>query len=89
MTPHEFLTSLMIYCSRTRASVTSYGRTTAHNLAVHGVASSPHLAWLGADVVYDDPLPREHKKDYADRLGFLLIEEGDHDHLQPLDWKAG
>lgn len=25
----------------------------------------------------------------AERLGLKLIDEGDHDHLQPLDWRAG
>jgi hypothetical protein len=46
---------------------------------------SPHLCWLGADVVYDGPAP-EHGARWAMRLDLKLIREGDHDHLQPLDW---
>lgn len=32
---------------------------------------------------------REGRANIAERLGLRVFFEGDHDHLQPLDWKAG
>lgn len=36
-----------------------------------------------------DELPFVQRAEIAGRLGLKLIAEGDHDHLQPLDWRAG
>jgi hypothetical protein len=36
-----------------------------------------------------DPMPLVEREERAMRLGLKLIDEGDHDHLQPLDWRAG
>lgn len=90
MTPGEFLERLMRYCALTGGSVTSYGRTLSRNAQVGGVATSAHLFWLGADVVYDTVLPARGE-DLAKRLGLRLIREEDppHDHLQPEIWPAG
>lgn len=82
MTPAEFLDALRAYCAATGASVTSYGRTPAHNKAVDGVDSSAHLLWIAADVVYDARPIETTRQKLAARAGLLLIVEGDHDHLQ-------
>ena len=89
MTPHDFLDAIRNYCTRFHASVTSYGRTPAHNTHVGGVLSSAHQFWLAADVVYDEVVPELIRRDVAKRLGLLLIVEGKYDHLQPLTWSAG
>ena len=90
MTVPEFVDAVIRYCSMTRASVTSWGRTEGHNRAVGGVPYSAHRFWLGLDVVYDEPPgPRDVPTEIAARLGLRLIDEGDHDHLQPLTWTKG
>jgi hypothetical protein len=83
VTPLDFVARLMAYCAATGASVTSYGRTPAHNRAVGGVPFSYHLLFLAADVVYDAPLPEDRRRRTAAQLGLRLVIEGDHDHLQP------
>jgi hypothetical protein len=89
MTRHDFVEAAVLYCQVTGASVTSWGRTTARNAKVNGKPYSPHLFWLGLDVVYDEGPVTVLRGDVADRLGLRLINEGDHDHLQPRDWRAG
>lgn len=89
MTFHAFCDAARAYCQRTGGSTTSWGRTTAHNTAVGGVAFSAHQAWLAVDVTYDTPLPEIVRKAWAARLELLLVIEGDHDHLQPENWRAG
>ena len=92
MTPHDFLDALRTYCALTGASVTSYGRTPGHNAdpKIGGVKNSAHLYWLAADVVYDPPVPIPSvRTERARRLGLWLLAEGDHDHLQPLEWSKG
>ncbi len=89
MSTVEFLDALRAYCAALGASVTSYGRTTAHNVTVGGVKYSAHRAWLAADVVYDVIPPELDRQQLARRLGLLLVVEGDHDHLQPIGWSAG
>ena len=51
MTPLDFADALRAYCQATSGSLTSWGRTPAHNKAVGGVTES------AADVVYDVKLP--------------------------------
>jgi hypothetical protein len=89
MTPSDFMELLIAYCLFTRGSVKSYGRTLQHNAQVGGVELSAHQFWVGADVVYDEPVELELAKATAERLGLRLIREADHDHLQPLGWPAG
>lgn len=85
----EFAEAVALYSAMHGASVTSWGRSTVHNRAVGGVPNSAHRFWRGADVVYDNPVAVNTRIEAARRLGLLLIPEGDHDHLQPLDWVAG
>ncbi|KKN27908.1 hypothetical protein LCGC14_0859630 [marine sediment metagenome] len=80
--PVEFASVLIAYCAATRGSVSSWGRTAKHNADVGGASNSFHLVWLGADVVYDEPVPLGRAKSFARRLGLRLVREDDHDHLQ-------
>jgi hypothetical protein len=89
VTPHEFYDVLRAYCARFNASTSSYGRTMLHNDRVGGVPGSAHQFWLAADVIYDTPPPHAFRIEIGARLGLLVIDEGDHDHLQPLDWPKG
>lgn len=89
MTVGDFLIAVMEYCHLTMGSVTSYGRTPRHNKAVDGQPFSAHQAWLAVDVVYDDEQGQQWRAEWARRLGLLRIVEHDHDHLQPVTWKAG
>lgn len=84
MDPIRFAAALIAFCYATRGSCTSWGRTAKRNLAVGGVASSYHRQWLGADVVYDDPVPVDEAQTLARRFGLKVVRESDHDHLQPL-----
>ena len=88
MTANAFAELLRAYCLSVGASVTSWGRTLRRNAEVGGVPHSPHLSWVGADVVYDAPIPIEQREAFAEALGLRLIAEADHDHLQPADWRA-
>ncbi len=90
MTIAEFAEAVSRYGMLMGASVTSWGRTSKHNTEVGGVAYSAHRFWLGCDLVYDGPLlSMSERMETARRLGLRLIVEGDHDHLQPVDWLAG
>lgn len=89
MTTGEFAEAAKTYCILMDASTTSFGRTLTHNHDVGGVKYSAHRFWLAVDVVYDTPLPEAERVETAKRLNLKLIAEGDHDHLQPLDWMAG
>lgn len=91
MTIGEFAEAVTTYCLIHRASTTSRMRTEMHNRAVGGVPLSGHRFGRAEDVVYDDAATRldPARIEVAKRLGLKLLVEGDHDHLQPLDWSAG
>lgn len=92
MTIGDFAEAVSLYCLLHGGSITSWGRSTKHNADVGGVPGSAHRFWRGADVVYDDPTTPTRdtlRLEYARRLGLKIVVEGDHDHLQPLDWTAG
>lgn len=89
MTPYQFFDAVRSFCTVLNGSVSSYGRAKAHNVAVGGVKYSAHQVWLGADVVYDTLPAIEERSEWAARLGLKLVVENDHDHLQPLEWRAG
>ena len=83
MNPIEFATRCIFICFKSKASVTSWGRTDKRNTFVNGVPGSYHLIFLGMDVILD-----EQKKDLAFEkdcaiLGLQALYEGDHYHLQP------
>lgn len=83
MSPLEFHSSLIGFCYATGASVTSYGRTLFRNQTVGGSAESYHLQWLAADVVYDERPVKATRDRIARRFGLEVVEESDHDHLEP------
>ena len=89
MNVEQFTLNVSWYCAITSASVTSWLRTAHRNRLVDGVPHSAHLVGLAVDVIYDQGLAPEERREWAERLGLKLIAEGDHDHLQPLDWRAG
>ena len=89
MTRAEFNDAADSYCALFGASTTSAGRTPTHNAAVGGVAQSAHLFGRARDVVYDEPQSAAGRVAVGARLGLRVIIEVDHDHLQPLDWRAG
>jgi len=86
MTVTDFWSAVVEYRRRVNGSVTSGGRSAARNAAVGGKVNSSHLIDLGADVVSDGSLSDAARDVLARGLGLQLIIEGDHDHLQPLDW---
>lgn len=88
MTTTEFADAIQILCQRFGGSVTSWGRTVAHNKMVGGVSGSAHTWFLGADVVWDAQ-PSGFAlavRQAAYDLGLWVLWEGDHTHFQPLDW---
>lgn len=89
MSPQTFADAIRAYCQAMGGSISSWGRTEAHNRKVGGVPGSAHRFWVGADVIYDALPAVDPATEYAARLGLKLIREGDHDHLQPLTWRAG
>lgn len=90
MTETEFADAIRILCQRFGGSVTSWGRTVAHNKAVGGVMGSAHTWFLGADVVWDSRPPgfTFTVQDAAYLLGLWTLWEPDHTHFQPLGWKS-
>ena len=72
-----------MFCQATGGSVTSYIRSAIHNGELPGsVPHSPHLAGVGADVIYDDPrVPDLERDKVASPLGLYIVHEHDHDHL--------
>jgi len=89
MTSYEFFDAARTYCFLTNASVTRFGSSRAHQAKLDpAVKQSPHVYWLGADVEYDGAAPADGVE-IAERLGMKLLREPDHDHLQPMDWRAG
>lgn len=86
MTPTDFAARALFYASMMRGSVTSWFRTPEHNAKVGGHPQSKHMQGLGMDITYDgrpfyDAAVRSH---FANRLGLSMLDEKDHDHLQPL-----
>jgi peptidase M15-like protein len=84
LTPAAFAVAVITYRLRTGASVTSWGRTGAHNKRVGGVENSLHMVDLAVDVVYDILPELALAVQIATELGLKLIREPTHDHLQPL-----
>lgn len=89
MDPIQFLLALMQLYSKHPFSETSGQRTRKHNEDLDGVANSPHLYWVGRDVLFDPPLHPVERTEAARRLGLRIITEQDHQHIQPADWIPG
>lgn len=89
MTRGEFYENVYTFCTLLGGSTTSGIRSFQHNRDEKGVKHSPHLVGLGADVVYDADVPVLLRREWAQRLGLYIDVKPDHDHLQPIDWRAG
>lgn len=90
MTPHDFLTALMQLASRCPFRETSGYRSAWGNAHVGSTTRySAHQFWLGRDVLLDPGVDKGYFVEAARRLGIKVLDEGDHLHLQPLDWAAG
>ncbi|HKC82587.1 MAG TPA: D-Ala-D-Ala carboxypeptidase family metallohydrolase [bacterium] len=65
-------------------SVTSWGRSPAHNAAVGGLPASQHLTWTAGDVVWDAGTRPDNAtlEAAAHDVGLDVYREPDHDHLQ-------
>ena len=53
MTTGEFAEAVKAIVAPLGGSVTSFGRSPEHSLAIGSTKTSPHVAWLGMDVIYD------------------------------------
>ncbi len=98
MTIAEFAAAVVMYRRRYSASVTRWGSTDSHSVAVGGFAGDPHTWDLGADFAYNSgpnrPLsgghPRTpHSCPECSDFGLKIIHEDTHDHAQPDDFPAG
>lgn len=89
MTPHEFLDALMQLASRHRFRETSGYRAPLSNEKVGGKLFSSHQYWVGRDLILEPGEFLEVFKESATRVKLVVVDEGDHLHLQPLDWKVG
>lgn len=83
MTFVEFCCAVRCLCRLHKASVTSWGRTVAHNIKVGGKATSWHLDFMAVDLELDHPESARVLKIDAERLGFDAVIEDDHVHLEP------
>lgn len=72
---------------------TSWWRSTAKNKSVGGARDSQHLLALGLDLVYPNAAVRALGKERMQKLGLVVIDEGDHVHTQLYNagvlWAAG
>ena len=89
MGPHEFLDALMSLAGRHRFRETSGYRDPTGNAAVGGKTYSAHQYWRGRDVILAPGEDKAAFMESARRIGLFALDETDHIHLQPLDWKAG
>jgi len=90
LTPLEFAERVLLLKELVPFSVSSWGRTEAHNTAVGGVPKSAHRQWLAADIIPDLPImARTEFLEALDRLGLEVIDEWatkGHYHVQVKGW---
>ena len=79
-----FCAHAMALCDEHECSVTSWRRTTRHNLAVGGKPTSKHLTGLGCDLVPDEMTQARRAGIVASAhaRGLAALDEGDHVHIQ-------
>ena len=77
-----FARTVLVLAGQYQFSVTSWGRTAAHNARVGGVINSRHLEWLAVDMVCDSVDEYLRLTQGAELLGLQVIAEKDHIHVQ-------
>lgn len=82
MTIDDFTIYIMMICTITRASVTSWIRTKKHNAEVGGKDTSLHLLGLAVDVVLDNIGDGPLLEGLCSRYGLHFLKETDHYHIQ-------
>lgn len=82
MSPLQFHECLITLSTRFAFSQTSGYRTAKRNTAVGGVPDSRHRLWLAVDVVLDDEAETAAFIKEAKRQGLVVVDEGDHLHIQ-------
>ncbi len=78
----DFRDPIDLICAACGGSETSGMRSVKHNKFVDGVPSSLHLIGLAVDLIFDSHEGRELAQAMATRVGFLVLDEGDHLHIQ-------
>jgi len=63
--------------------VTSWWRSPLGNRRVGGHPQSYHLVGMGLDLVPDSEVDKATIKVHGPRLGFQVLDEGNHLHLEP------
>ena len=79
----DFCLGILTLSSQFEFSVTSWFRSLPHNTAVGGSENSFHLIGMGSDIVLDKFEDTVAFVRRATGLGFSVLNEGDHLHLQP------
>ena len=79
----DFCLGILTLSSRFEFSVISWFRSLPHNIAVGGSLNSFHLFGMGVDVILDRFEDQDDFIYRAQGLGFRVINEKDHLHLQP------
>jgi len=88
MNTAQFAEKIVAIRRKYKGSVTSWGRSDAHAVAVGGFAGDPHTWDLGVDMVYDSGANAATDAD-AHSMGLKVLHEKGHDHYQPADFPAG
>jgi hypothetical protein len=84
MHPIDFASRILELSRNFKFSVTSWGRTEAHNKCVGSVHSdSKHCEWLAVDAVLDDLKDAPAFKAWINKIGLGFLDEGTHIHIQP------
>jgi uncharacterized protein YcbK (DUF882 family) len=79
---HSFIDKIITLSIRYDLSVTSWIRSKKHNKEVGGDDNSRHLLALAVDVKLDDPKQIQSFKADAHRMDLIVVDEGDHLHVQ-------
>lgn len=76
-------------CEYTNGSITSGIRSLARNVTVGGLATSLHLHGRAFDCVFDTTSEKQRALLLCRALGFGVVDEGDHLHIQDRKPLAG
>lgn len=79
----DFCLGILTLSSEFEFSITSWFRSLPRNTMVGGAINSFHLIGMGADIILDEFEDKENFKRRAQGLGFRVINEKGHIHLQP------